>query len=110
VAGPGNGDGGARPATPPAEPGRSSPSGPEAAGHRPPPQRPGLRLRACVSATEEPVTDGYRLLEPLETGATDELTVDIEVLEIVERQPPLRIPPTRRAPVSLSDYLNRRAH
>lgn len=54
--------------------------------------------------------DGDHMRQPApDSGRTEELTVDIELLEIVERQPPSRTPSARTPPVSLSEYLARRA-
>ena len=80
-------------------------------GSRQAKHQPGPRPRAAIGTAEAPAEGGHcRPEPPPDAAGTEELTVDIELLEIVERQPPFPTPPARRAPVSLSDYLNRRAH
>jgi hypothetical protein len=87
----------ARPHDPPSEPRLTS-------------REPARRPRPGDTAGEAPVRDGGHLREPApESGRAPELTVDIELLEIVERQPPSRTPSARIPPVSLSEYLARRA-
>lgn len=63
------------------------------------------------SADEAPVITGagHTPEVPPGSGGKEELTVDIELVEIVEREPPSRASAVRRPPLSLSDYLTRRA-
>jgi hypothetical protein len=88
------------------------PARPEPVRAGPVPHGPGRGPRAVGIATSEtPAQDGHRPREQApQAGGTEELTVDIELLEIVERQPTAPTSSARRPPVSLSDYLTRRAH
>ena len=96
---------GARSGLPPATARRDPPSEPRLTS-----PEPARRPRAGSGTGEAPVRDGDHIRRPApDSGRTQELTVDIEVLEIVERQPPSRPPSARVPPVSLSDYLTRRA-
>jgi len=95
---------GARSGLPPATARRDPPSEPRLTS-----PEPARRPRAGSGTGEAPVRDGHIRRPAPDSGRTQELTVDIEVLEIVERQPPSRPPSARVPPVSLSDYLTRRA-
>ena len=95
---------GARPGAP-ATARPDSPSEPRLTSHE-----PARRPRAGSGTGGALTRSGEHTRAPApDSGGTEELTVDIELLEIVEREPQSRTPPARRPPVSLSDYLTRRA-
>ena len=102
---------GARPGAPPATTRRDPPSEPRLTSHEPllTPHEPARRPRAAGGTGEATGRDGDHTRVPApDSGGAEELRVDIELLEIVERQPPSRTLSARRPPVSLSDYLTRR--
>ena len=102
---------GARPGAPPATTRRDPPSEPRLTSHEPrlTHHEPARRPRAAGGTGEATGRDGDHTRVPApDSGGAEELRVDIELLEIVERQPPSRTPSARRPPVSLSDYLTRR--